>query len=230
MAFPASPTNGQQATVNGVVYTYSSALTAWAVTTSTSANVSANNVTVTNALSSASVTATGAVSGATLVATTSLTTNSIINSGANVTGNIGSAANYFNTVFAKATSAQYADLAEKYTADGEYLPGTVVSFGGNQEITLSTVDFDTNVAGVVSTNPSYIMNAGLESEFTVLVALTGRVPTRVHGPVRKGDMMVSAGDGLGKSDADPAIGSVIGKALEDFSGDVGVIEVVVGRY
>ena len=126
MAFPASPTNGQQATVNGVVYTYSTALTAWAVTTSTSANISANNVTVTNSLSSASITATGAVSGATVVATTSLTTNSIINSGANVTGNIGSSVNYFNTVFAKATSAQYADLAEKYTADGEYLPGTEV--------------------------------------------------------------------------------------------------------
>ena len=230
MAFPASPTNGQQATVNGVVYTYSSALTAWAVTTSTSANISANNVTVTNTLSSGAITATGSLSGATIVATTSLTTPGIVNSGSNVTGNIGSSSNYFNTVFAKATSAQYADLAEKYTADAEYPPGTVVSFGGNQEITLSNVNSDTNVAGVVSTNPSYIMNAGLESEFTALVALTGRVPTRVHGPVSKGDMMVSAGDGLAKTQSNPVIGSVIGKALEDFSGVVGQIEVVVGRY
>jgi hypothetical protein len=164
------------------------------------------------------------------VSTGTITVGNIVNGNANLVGNIGSASLYFNTIFAKATSAQYADLAEKYAADGEYQPGTVVSFGGNKEVTLSNVNSDTKVAGVVSTNPSYIMNAGLESEFTALVALTGRVPTQVHGPVSKGDMMVSAGDGRAKAESNPTIGSVIGKALEDFPGDVGTIEVVVGRY
>ena len=148
---------------------------------------------------------------------------------ANATANIGSAALSFNTVFAKATSAQYADLAEKYTADADYVPGTVVSFGGTKEVTITTVASDTRVAGVISTNPSYRMNDGLTSEHTAMVALTGRVPTRVTGPVRKGDMMVSAGNGVAMASSTPAIGTVIGKALADHDGADGVIEVVVGR-
>jgi hypothetical protein len=120
-------------------------------------------------------------------------------------------------------------LAEKYTADADYAPGTVVSFGGNNEITLSVWDSDRRVAGVVSTNPSYLMNAGLDAEHVAVVALQGRVACRVQGPVRKGDMMVSAGNGAARSEADPKTGAVIGKALENFSGESGTIEVVVGR-
>jgi hypothetical protein len=162
--------------------------------------------------------------------TGNISTNSIINSGSNGTGNIGSASTYFNTIFAKATSAQYADLAEKYVADQEYAPGTVVSFGGEKEVTRSEVDADRAVAGVVSTNPSYIMNAGLEAEHVAVVAFTGRVPTSVTGTVAKGDLMVSNGDGTARSEADPKAGAIIGKALENFAGDVGVIEVVIGRF
>jgi hypothetical protein len=73
------------------------------------------------------------------------------------------------------------------------------------------------------------MNAGLAGDIVVARALTGRVPCSVIGPVRKGDMMVSAGNGQARAEADPAVGTVIGKALEDFDGDTGVIEVVVGR-
>jgi hypothetical protein len=73
------------------------------------------------------------------------------------------------------------------------------------------------------------MNAALESEHVVTVALTGRVPTRVRGTVRKGDMMVSAGDGAACACSAPQLGTVIGKALEDFDGAEGVIEIVVGR-
>ena len=73
------------------------------------------------------------------------------------------------------------------------------------------------------------MNSGLQSEFTVMVALTGRVPCSVIGSVRKGDMMFAAGNGQARAEADPAVGTVIGKALEDFEGESGVIEVVVGR-
>jgi hypothetical protein len=74
------------------------------------------------------------------------------------------------------------------------------------------------------------MNSGLESEHVATVALTGRVPTMVIGPVRKGDLMVAAGLGRAQSAVDPKVGSVIGKALEDFDGAEGTIEVVVGRF
>jgi hypothetical protein len=148
----------------------------------------------------------------------------------NATANIGSATSTFNTIFAKATSAQYADLAEKYVADAAYAPGTVVVFGGTHEVTVNAVESDTKVAGVVSTNPSYIMNGMLEAEHVATVALTGRVPTMVVGPVRKGDLMVAAGLGRAKAEANPRVGSVIGKALEDFDGAEGTIEVVVGRF
>jgi hypothetical protein len=149
---------------------------------------------------------------------------------ANATANIGSATLSYNTIFAKATSAQYADLAEKYTADANYAPGTVVVFGGTHEVTVDATDADRKVAGVVSTNPSYIMNGGLEGEFVATVALTGRVPCRIVGTVRKGDMMVAAGNGKARSETDPRVGTVIGKALEDFDGTEGTIEVVVGRF
>jgi hypothetical protein len=197
--------------------------------------------------SSASVT--GAVSGASLVGTvttaaqgsitslgtlTGLTINNattaITNGAANGSGNIGATGATFNTVFAKATTAQYADLAEKYVADAVYAPGTVLVFGGTAEVTVDAEDSDCRVAGVVSTDPGFLMNEGLATEFTAAVALTGRVPTFVVGPVRKGDLMVSAGLGRARAEADPRVGSIIGKALEDFDGAEGTIEVVVGRF
>jgi hypothetical protein len=158
-----------------------------------------------------------------------LSVNSITHTGTNAVGNIGSASSYFNRVFATATTALYADLAEKYTADQFYLPGTVVSFGGTAEVTSSTTANDRRIAGVVSANPSYLMNAGLEAEHTAVVALQGRVPCLVQGPVAKGDMMVSAGNGRAQACDNPPTGAVIGKALENFDGDQGTIEVVVGR-
>jgi hypothetical protein len=149
---------------------------------------------------------------------------------ANATANIGSATLSFNTIFAKATSAQYADLAEKYTADANYAPGTVLVFGGSAEVTVDAADADSRVAGVVSTKPAYIMNDGLSAEFVAAVALTGRVPCLVTGPVRKGDLMVTAGLGRARAEADPRVGTVIGKALENHDGESGTIEVVVGRF
>jgi hypothetical protein len=104
-------------------------------------------------------------------------TGNITSGSANATANIGSATTYFNTVHAKATSAQYADVAEYYASDATYEPGT----------------------------------------------------TRVIGPVTKGNMMISAGNGYAQACATPAVGTVIGKSLENFSGTTGVIEVVVGR-
>ena len=182
------------------------------------------------------ITTAGLITGGNITTAGVITVNSggaaaaIINGGANGLGNIGSSTGTFNTIFAKATTAQYADLAEKYTADAEYAPGTVLVFGGTHEVTVNAVDADRKVAGVVSTNPGFLMNEGLDSEFAVAIALTGRVPCMVVGPVQKGDLMVAAGLGRARAEADPRVGSVIGKALEDFDGAEGTIEVVIGRF
>jgi hypothetical protein len=203
--------------------------------TGTTVSVS-GNVTGGNINTSAQVSAGGNITGGNITTAGVITVNSggaataIINGAGNAVGNIGSSSTYFNTVFAKATSAQYADLAELYVGDADYEPGTVVDFGGDFEVTASSEDMSSAVAGVVSTNPSYLMNSGQTGEHVVAVALTGRVPCKVTGPVSKGDLMVSNGDGTARSEEFPAVGTVIGKALANFDGDTGVIEVVVGRF
>jgi hypothetical protein len=153
----------------------------------------------------------------------------IVNAGANGVGNIGSTTNYFGNAHVTALRALYADLAENYAADADYEPGTVLSFGGSQEVTISSVTNDTNVAGVVSSAPATVMNSGIDAAHTATLALIGRVPTRVIGPVAKGAMMVSAGNGYAMACAAPAIGTVIGKAIENFDGPSGVIEIAVGK-
>jgi uncharacterized protein YunC (DUF1805 family) len=135
-----------------------------------------------------------------------------------------------NTIYISSnTTAVYAaDLAENYQADAAYEPGTVLMFGGEFEVTLA--DEDTiRVAGIVSTDPAYLMNIGLEGDRVVALALQGRVPCKVKGKIRKGDMLVSAGGGYARATDNPRLGAIIGKALENFDGDEGVIEVVVGR-
>ena len=173
---------------------------------------------------------TGNITGGNLsVSTGNITVGGIVNANANGVGNIGSATTYFDTVFAKATSAQYADLAEMYEADQIIEPGTVVCFGGANEVTMCAEDACRRVAGVVSTNPSYLMNSGQTGDYVVAIALQGRVPVKVTGTVRKGDMMVATTNGRARAEANPQVGAVIGKALADFDGQDGVIEVVVGR-
>lgn len=157
------------------------------------------------------------------------TSAGILNDMGNGTGNIGNATGYFNTIFAKATSAQYADLAENYTADASYEPGTVVIFGGRSEVTQSISSDDHRVAGVVSSNPSYLMNADLGGEHVVALALQGRVPCRVTGFIARGDLLVSAPDGRAQANNQARAGTIVGKALESFTGEHGVIEIAVGR-
>lgn len=142
-----------------------------------------NALAVNNASTLSTVTVTGA---STLNGTVTL--NNILPS-ANANANIGSTGSQFNTIFAKATQAQYADLAEKYLADAEYTPGTVVIFGGPAEITTTTFFADTRVAGAISTEPAYVMNSastGLE------VALRGKIPVKIIGAVAKGDLLVTS--------------------------------------
>jgi hypothetical protein len=155
----------------------------------------------------------------------------IANDGTTGVGNIGSASKTFNTVFALATSANYADLAENYESDDNYAPGTVVVFGGNSEITISTVSHDTRVAGVISTNPAYLMNA---ESVGLPVAFTGRVPCQVLGPVDKGDVLTTsntAGVAQRMMLDQFRPGCVLGKALEPINTDnINTIEIVVGRF
>jgi len=159
-----------------------------------------------------------------------ITVPSITKNGSNGVGDIGQTGNRFGTMYGTASSALYADLAEKYLPDAEYAVGTVVVFGGEKEITVSNIKMDTRVAGVISKNPAFKMNDELEGG--VHVALVGRVPCRVAGKIKKGNIMVTSGiPGVAVAAVgDIKVGSMIGKALEDYDSDhIGTIEVAVGR-
>ena len=198
------------------------------------ANVNATTHTGTTVSVTGAITG-GAITGSSLNITTgTANVGSITNANANGVGNIGNSTVYFNTVFAKATSAQYADVAEKYLADQDYPTGTVLVFGGQQEVTTSVSSYDARIAGTVSDKPSYIMNAGLTGECVTTVALLGRVPCRVIGPVAKGDLLTSSdltGVAMTMDKDRYQPGCVLGKALENYadSQQVGCIEIVVGR-
>ena len=151
--------------------------------------------------------------------------------GSNAIGNIGSSSNYFNQVFATATTALYADVAERFAADEVLEPGTVVELGGVNEITRSTQDLSENVFGVISTRPAYTMNGGAgENDTHPPVAMTGRVPVKCVGTVRKGDRLVSAGDGVARAagPGEATAFNVIGRSLENKTTmDIGAIEAIV---
>ena len=199
-------------------------------------NLSAGNISTSGQVSAVgnitggNITTSGTVTGGSgNFGTSTVSLGNIVNNNSNGVGNIGSTSSYFNQVFATATTALYADLAEYYLADADYAPGTVVKFGGTAELTVADQDLDPMIAGVVSTNPAYAMNSGLVGDHVIAVALVGRAPCLVKGPVRRGQMMVSAGDGYARAELNPAMGTVIGKSLEDFDDESGEIEILVGR-
>ena len=199
----------------------------WASTTP--AGMYVGNITIANTTTSTSST-TGAlvVNGGVGVAGSIYATN--ILPSANVSYDLGSASAWWRTLYGVSTQAKYADLAENYQADANYPYGTVLMFGGSQEVTIASAD-TTAVAGVVSQNPAHLMNGALNGTNVVPLALTGRVPCNIIGPVKKGDLMVSAGFGFAKANNSASVGQVIGKALADFNAPAkGQIEVVVGRF
>ena len=160
-----------------------------------------------------------------------LSVGNIVNSNSsNAVGNIGSATNYFNTIFSAQYTGVHADLAEHYQSDQNYSPGTVVVFGGDKEITISGISHDTRVAGVVSKKPAFIMN---NQNPGVLVALIGKVQAYVMGPVSKGDRLVNIAGGVaGRINPGIAqLGCVLGKSLEDHpvEGQVKLVEIAVGK-
>jgi hypothetical protein len=184
-------------------------------------------VTITNgAISGAqAITSFATVTGATLTDGTAS-----INSGA-LTG--ATTGNFSGTVTAglfsgTATQARYADLAEKYTADADYPAGTVVKIGGDAEITMTTEHADTEVFGVISTDPAYLMNKDIDG---LPVALQGRVPVKVIGKVKKGQRLTSSDvPGLAwAADDETPLQAIIGRSLENKdNGNEGVVEAVIG--
>lgn len=148
------------------------------------------------------------------------------------TYDLGNVTNQWNVVYGHTIEATYADLAERYEADKEYDEGHVVVFGGSKEITETFVCGDTAVAGVISKHPALKMNSDAGNDEThPYVALKGRVPCKVIGPVRKGQLLVTCGEHPGYAIAatsDPKIGSVIGKAIGSLdSKEKGIIEIFV---
>ena len=148
---------------------------------------------------------------------------------ANNTYDLGSSGLKYATLYATTHTSSSADMAGGYETDSTYDTGTVVVFGGDMEVTQSTIAEDTRVAGVISENPAYIMNDESEGQ---TVALAGKVPCRVQGTVSKGDLLTTSGAkaGCAKKAFSPKVGSIIGKAMEN-KNDAGesLILISVGR-
>lgn len=210
------------ATINGLTVNNSSTMTTLGVSGNivsgnlstgalTASNLTTSNLTTSN-LTSSNLTTSNLTS--TNVTVTTLYTGNIYPTTSNVS-NIGSISSQYHTVFAVATAAQYADLAEKYEADADYGPGTVVVFGGEKEITVTTNFADNRVAGIISTDPAYLMNS---QSIGLPVALRGKVPVKVVGAVAKGDLLVTstvAGHAESLNFNKPEPYTVVAKSLED---------------
>jgi hypothetical protein len=138
---------------------------------------------------------------------------------------------YCTNLFGTATTAEYADLAERFEADAVYEPGTVVELGGDKEITAVTSELSETVFGVISTKPGFLLNGKAGTNEThPAVALNGRVPVKVIGKVTRGDRLVSAGNGFARAakNGEATTFNVIGRALETKTNDgVGTINAVV---
>lgn len=128
-------------------------------------------------------------------------------------------------------NATYADLAERFEADTAYDAGTVVELGGDKEITAVQYELSEDVFGVVSDTAAYLMNAGAGNDTThPPVAVGGRVKVKVTGKVKKGQRLVSAGNGIARAAKQGEANSfnTIGRALAAKTTDsVGVVEAFV---
>jgi hypothetical protein len=124
----------------------------------------------------------------------------------------------------------YADIAERYEADNIYYAGTVLVIGGAKEVTTTDKRANISIAGIVSTDPAYTMNSTAgTSETHPYIALKGRVPCQVQGPINKGDLLVTSvypGYACAWAPGDDS-NAVLGRALENFSANFGIIEVMV---
>jgi len=219
------------------------------VTVYSNANVTISSAGTANVLT---ISSTGTVTFGTASVTGNITGDYILGNGSQLTGIAGGStygnanvttllanfgSNSISTtgdITAGNVNSPHADLAEMYVADAEYPPGIVVEFGGDYEITIARISHSTTVAGITSTNPSYLMNSAQAGEYVIPVALTGRVPCQVIGTIAKGDRLVAsdymgAAERLDSTKYQP--GCIVGKALENYDSEsIGVIEVAVGRF
>ena len=212
------------ATANAVAGANVSGTVALATTSGTVSTAAQPNITSTGTLTSLTVSGALDVLAGTLTADT-LTTGANTTAGV-ITGN-------WSLSAGSRLTATYADLAEYYKGEKAYEAGTVVCFGGSAEVHVSDEKCSKRVAGVVSTNPAYLMNSTC-SGIPVAVALQGRVPCKVTGKCEKGDIMVSAGDGTATAWYNVATimqpGVVIGKSIADKNdAEESIIEIAVGR-
>lgn len=156
----------------------------------------------------------------------------IIGQGINMNDGTDAGSNYGNfKIRGRTMEAEFADMAEIYTSDTELLPGNLVVLGGNKEITKTSRAFDDQIFGVISTAPGFLLNAKEKmKELAYPVALKGRVPCLVTGPVRKGQRIVASdvhGVGMATDHFDAA--TIIGRAIGYKESDgVGLVEVAVG--
>jgi hypothetical protein len=186
----------------------------------TAGNLVSRSITTSPTVNAANVNVTSNVflnNTATLTVFNTVVTGNVTPS-ANLASNLGSVSNWFNNIYGTAIHAQYADLAERFHADAEYAPGTVVEMGGLYEITQVVEELSDKVFGVISTNAAYLMNSGAGDNLThPPVAMSGRVPVRVIGFVAKGDRLVSAGQGRARAGKTSEITAfnVIGRSLVD---------------
>jgi hypothetical protein len=160
---------------------------------------------------------------ATTVTLSTLTTGSNVTAGT-LTGN-------FTLSSGSRLQATYADLAERFEADAYYDAGTVVELGGNKEITAVQYELSEEVFGVVSDTAAYLMNSGAGTDQThPPIAVGGRVQVKVEGTVKKGQRLVSAGNGIARAAklGEATAFNIIGRALEDkITNDVGTVEAFV---
>ena len=216
---------GGTVTANGLAITGTATFNGAPIATTTGGGTASfaaiNSTPIGNATPSTGAFTTLSATGATTLTTLSVTTLSVtgnITPTANLSYNLGSTSAWFNNIYGTAIHAQYADLAERFASDQPYSAGTVVELGGPAEIMAAGQDLSDNVFGVISTNAAYLMNSGAGSNTThPPVAVQGRVPVRVTGIIRKGDRLVSAGNGLARAGARNEITAwnVIGRALAD---------------
>jgi len=223
----------------GAVATTGTITGAWSLAASSSFDITASGTSFkTTSLNAGAAATAGTITGQWAFAASSqldLNTNSVTLKAYNITTNgtdtgTGTIQGNWSLTGASKLQATYADLAEYYEGDKEYDPGTVLVFGGDKEVTSSATTNDTRLAGVVTTNPAYVMNSE-QRGIKVCIALAGRTPCKVIGRVKKGDLLTTSNTpGFAIKALNPVLGAIIGKALENKDyGEAGVIEIAVGR-
>lgn len=171
------------------------------------------------------VTYTGNIGGGNL----NLTNEALITVGSNT--NTGTITGNWTLTAGSRLQATYADLAERFESDTIYDQGTVVELGGEKEITAVKFELSEDVFGVISATAAYLMNSAAGNDKThPPVAVSGRVPVKVTGKIKKGERLVSAGNGIARAanKNEATAFNTIGRSLTNkITNDIGFVEAIV---